>query len=542
MELEKLEEEFDRFIEFGGLLDRKMRRYLVQYLKQKAGMEEEMPPLLQETYYRYFRNALEELFDQQNLLELIRRREAVSRQVMADTLQWIRKASRDAQRVNPFEKESSRLSQWSITPLARWVTNWHIPLNFIRQNYRREQLDPDFYAQKFKQTLQEKPLEALDKEERERLEMLIKDFLAQWDALLSARLLEFQLKKLNESKEDFQDLLNAKVEEYNKLSSLIQPFAEYAGRYWDLSRELWQDSSFDVLERYQELLEDEESIRKLADKLGKMREAEIEIEEETYERVIVRKQWLEDMDAKSEIDGVRESNDLSALISSEVGLLADQDTETVFLQKFADQNLLTFRYLDRQLVTSEHEFTETDQVVKQKEKGPFIVCVDTSDSMTGEPEQIAKVLCFAILKMAAAENRRAYLINFSVGIKTIDLYDIANSIEQLAEFLQMSFRGSTDISPALYEVLRQLRGENYRDADVLVISDFIMYRLEEEITRGIRHFQQNKGTQFHSLTLSEKPFEQVLDLFDTNWLYNPRQKGIFQDLARGIHEIGERKV
>ena len=95
------------------------------------------------------------------------------------------------------------------------------------------------------------------------------------------------------------------------------------------------------------------------------------------------------------------------------------------------------------------------------------------------------------------QDRKAYLINFSVGIKTLDLHDIANSIDDISDFLNMSFYGGTDATLALNEAIRQLGNNDYEDADVLVVSDFIMHRLREDIFQQIAHYQQNKGTQFH---------------------------------------------
>ena len=159
--------------------------------------------------------------------------------------------------------------------------------------------------------------------------------------------------------------------------------------------------------------------------------------------------------------------------------------------------------------------------------------------MRGRPEHLAKVLCFAILKMAARENRKAYLINFSTGIQTIDLYDIGRSLDEIAGFLRMSFHGGTDITLALYEVLRQLQTESYRDADVLVISDFIMYKIEDDILARIKYHQQNNGTQFHSLTLHEDPNAEVIIQFVTNWVYDPEGKGIIREL-KGMLNVMDR--
>ncbi|MEL6696728.1 MAG: VWA domain-containing protein [Bacteroidota bacterium] len=536
---ERLQEEFERFIQFGSVLDTTTRKYLVQYLKQILQLGGSQPPEINDTYYRYFSRALDSIFDGHLLLELIDGKPGLTQQVASDTLFWIRKTFDKIREKNPFEDETQRLSAAGVMPLRAFVNRWYYILNFLQNQYPKDELDAGFYTQKFKELMGKRSFEELSTAEKTEIDDLFKDLLAQWDALCSAKLLKFQLEKLEEEKEDFQDLLDQKTQEYKKLYDLISPFGEYVGQYWDMSRELWQDTSFDLLEKYDDLLQNEDSIRELADLLGQMREAEIITEEEEYERVIVRKQWEEDDQNKAEIVGIHESDDLNNLVSSEIGLLGDELTEVLFLKKFADKGLQTFQYQDKHLVVSEDQFTETNLKIKRKEKGPFIVCVDTSDSMRGRPEHLAKVLCFAILKMAARENRKAYLINFSTGIQTIDLYDIGRSLDEIAGFLRMSFHGGTDITLALYEVLRQLQTESYRDADVLVISDFIMYKIEDDILARIKYHQQNNGTQFHSLTLHEDPNAEVIVQFDTNWVYDPEGKGIIREL-KGMLNVMDR--
>ncbi|HKK74167.1 MAG TPA: VWA domain-containing protein [Saprospiraceae bacterium] len=531
----KLEEEYQRFIEFGQLLDRQTRKYLVQYLQNLLGHADfSVPDELQDQYFQYFREGLDRLFATEDLIPILQKNDNITEQLVLDTLYWIRKTYNKVRQDNPYDDEVKRLTMWSITPKHVFVTRWSVMTEYLKSVYPKEQLDIGFYQDSFQEIIGSKPLTEIPPKEQERMELILTDLLAQWDALLNAKILEHQLKKLEEEREQYLELMEAKVEEYQKLMDIITPFSDYLG--WDMSRELWQDSSFDIIQKYDELLQDEESIKELADLLGRLREAEIELEEETFEKTIIRQEWVSDEFSKAEIVGVHESDDLSNLLSSEAGLLSDEGTEDLFLQKFAEKNLMTFRYEDRKLIQSEDKFTEVNQRVKQKEKGPFIVCVDTSESMTGRPEQIAKVLCLAILKMAIRENRRAYLINFSIGIKTLDLYDIANSVDELAKFLKMSFYGGTDISLPLSEALRQLKTNDYEDADVLVISDFIMYRVNKDVLKEVRHCQQNKGAQFHSLTLSDDPSSMILEYFDNNWLYDPKKKGIIRDLNREILE------
>lgn len=537
----QLKEEFDRFIEFGNLLDRTTRRYLAQYLHAQLVPDIPMPPEeIDDTYYRYFRRALDRIFADTDLLQLVRDKPRLSHQIASDTLYWLRKAHENLQATNPYDDERQRLSAATVMPLRDFVNRWHHITNYLRNQYRREELDIGFYEKRFEEFIGKKIYEDFSASQRKEIDRIFTDLIAQWDALYQARLLEFQLEKLEEEQQGFKDLMDQKIEEYQKLTDLVSPFAEYVGRYWDMSRELWEDSSFDILQKYHDLLQDEESIRELADLLGRMREAEIISDEEVYEEVIVRQEWVEDNENRAEIVGVNQSNDLNALLPSEAALLGDETTETLFLQKYADRILQTFHYQDQHLVKSEDRFTKVSQRTRLKEKGPFIVCVDTSDSMSGNAERIAKVICFAILRLAARENRRAYLINFSTGIKTIDLYDIGSSLDQIVGFLRMSFHGGTDITLALHEVLRQLQTESYRDADVLIVSDFIMYRIEDDILKRVKFHQQNNGTQFHSLTLHKDSNAEVIEQFDTNWIYNPGQKGIVRELSGALRTISNR--
>ena len=535
---EKLGLEYERFIEFGELLDRKMRQYLVQYLQHKfQGVPLDLPTL-KEDYFLYFQSALDDLAAIPNIHDLLGNQQMLQERIILDTLRWLRKTYQKVKTKHPYQQELDRLGNWAITPLHVFYGRWSILISYLSQQYSKEEIEIPFFRHQFQQLIDEAKGKAKTPEAKPKIEMLLTDILAQWDARLHAKILAFQLQQLEKERETFIELMEAKVTEYKQLTQLLNPFTDYLG--WDMSRSLWQKASFDLLNKYHDLLADEQSLQELADLLGSMREAEIEIEERRLEKTIVKQEWVKDEFSKAEIVGIHESDDLNNLLSSEISLLADEDTSSIFLKKYVDKGLLSFRYEEEKLVKSKDNWIEIQQGIRQKEKGPFIVCVDTSESMRGRPEQVAKTLCLGILKMAIRENRRAYLINFSIGIKTLDLYDISNSMDELAAFLGMSFYGGTDISLPLYEAVRQLQTENYEDADVLVISDFIMYKVDKRVLEDIRHHQQNRGTQFHSLTLSDEPNTFILEQFDTNWQYNPKEKGIMRALSHELAALGKR--
>ena len=533
-----LEEEYDRFIEFGGILDKKMRKYLIQYLQNKFDPDRHLIPELNDRYYNYFKAALDDIFIIDGLFEVINQNISIRKRVMLDTIYWLKKSYKKIRKKHLYEEEEQRLESWSITPVHIFLKRWPALPTYLSSIYRRDELDTQFFKTKFEALINTDKISDISTEDQKNIDLLIKDILAQWDALLYAKILVYQINKFEENKESYIEFVSQKVEEYNKLKDLIKPFSEYFG--WDMSRKLWQKTSFKVIEEYGELLEDEKSIKELADLLGSMREAEIEMEEETLEKTIIRQEWVTDETMKSEIVGTETSNNLSDMLSAEASLLSDKETEVYFLKKYAEKKLLTFRYEDKKLVKSEDHILEVNQRVKQKEKGPFIICVDTSESMDGRPEKIAKAMTFGVLKMAMKQNRRAYLINFSAGVKTLDLYNIAESIDEIAAFLQMSFHGGTDATLALHEAIRQLETKNYEDADILMVSDFVMYKLGDDIQKLIHHYQINKNTQFHSLAIGKQSNDDVLHYFDTNWKYNPKVKGIVKSLTQGLKDIGER--
>lgn len=538
--IQKLEEGYDRFIRFGQVLDKASRKYFVAYLKnllQGTELDED----LQSDYFHYFSDALEDLFEDAALKKIAQEHQFLGAQIIADTLQWFRKTYGKLAQKHPFEEEQQELESWSVRHLRQFTRSWNFLIQKVSSFYPREEIDPSFHQQKFKDLIGSKSYEELDENLKQEIERVFHDLLGQWDARIQAKILNFQMQKLKQEKEDFKEKLEAKVMEFQKLTSLVKPFTEHISKYWDMSRALWEDSTLDLVERYDKLLEDEEELNRLAELLGRLRKAEIETQEESYEKVITFKEWVKDPNMRSEIVGVESGNDLNQILPSEVALFGGE-TEWQFLKRFAEEQLQVHQFEDKRLINSSKVFSETYQKVKKKEKGPFIVCVDTSGSMEGEPERIAKVLCFGILKMAAEDQRQAYLINFSSGIHTVDLYNLVDSIDEVASFLQKSFHGGTDISLALSEALKQLETHRYRDADVLIISDFIMYRISDDLRASMEKQQHNNGTQFHSLIITDQANEEVISAFDNVWSYNPDEKGVVREIYRNLEELRTRQI
>jgi hypothetical protein len=114
----------------------------------------------------------------------------------------------------------------------------------------------------------------------------------------------------------------------------------------------------------------------------------------------------------------RRSDDIARMLPMELALLGHPRLNTLWHAKRAERTLMTYQL---QGVLSEHtpqerEFIEQQQEQNKKPKkghGPIIVCLDTSGSMQGEAEQVAKALVLEALCIAFAEDRRCFVYSFS---------------------------------------------------------------------------------------------------------------------------------
>lgn len=381
---------------------------------------------------------------------------------------------------------------------------------------------------------------------RNRFEAIKEMILAKWQEQLLKKQLQWEKEQIKQKMKDFNQKLDDKARKVKDLKRNLQKcgmadeLGMDSGYFWDLGDGNFQNVNFNVLEEYSRLLERDPSIKKLAEMLGRMHQSEKECDEEIYVSIESQTEWKFRTAIKSELVGVRESDDLSSLLPTEVTFLSDPELELVFYKKLAEKKLATYDYHakmpEKYEEAIEVEVSNTRQKAKESEKGPFIICVDTSGSMGGTPEMVAKTLCFAILKIAMRDNRKAYLISFSTRIETIELTDIRNSLKKVIAFLQMSFHGGTDATPALNKALDMLNHADYKLSDVIMVSDFCMGNLGSSLNSKIQNAKKNK-TKFHSLEIGYGSNGGVVDLFDSNWFYDERDpNGSIKRVTKNIKD------
>lgn len=225
-----------------------------------------------------------------------------------------------------------------------------------------------------------------------------------------------------------------------------------------------------------------------------------------------------DRSQREEISGIETGDRIEDLLPSERGLLADPELSVLFDIKYAEKRLMCF---EKQSYAEIEVFEENQTVSAANEAlGPVIMCIDTSGSMEGTPETIAKAVALYISLTAHRQHRRCYLINFSVGTRSIDISP-AGGIRGLMDFLSMSFHGGTDIVPAMREAMDKIGEEEYEKADILAISDFAMPPDAFDPLSSQMQRVRETGCRFYSLTVGNFPYGPRLeDIFDGCWDYD----------------------
>jgi uncharacterized protein with von Willebrand factor type A (vWA) domain len=293
---------------------------------------------------------------------------------------------------------------------------------------------------------------------------------------------------------------------------------------WDGSPGEWRGTDWDSLADYASRLESWPELTRLAEIIGRSHVAtERRLVSRTVRDVVVRPIGL----GKSEVTGFNFGDDVTSLIPSEISLLADPDTEELFYAKLAHKELLQFDYRREKVVRETRDRTvhATEDVIVRR--GPVVVCVDTSGSMIGDPEMVSKTVTLALARRLHTDRRDIHVIAFSTDTRSFVLGAESPDFRALCGFLSGGFHGGTDLRPALHEALAALETNRFRNADVLVLSDFRVPKIADRFIERIKR-QQSSGTLFNSLTVARGGVRDPLHIFDNSWLF---------DISEGVRGI-----
>ncbi len=251
----------------------------------------------------------------------------------------------------------------------------------------------------------------------------------------------------------------------------------YPGRSWDHSMLELHRAYFANLNKYSKIVERNEDIRKILDLIGRM-------EMEYGARRLSMASY-----SHSELYSVTTSGDLQHMLPVESVKLQDETLKSLFYARWAEGKLLTYQLTGRNWADG-----------ARKRRGPMVAMVDTSGSMHGAPEVVAKSVVLALVRRMLKASRDVKVFLFSsVGQSAeIELTDNRKMATEFLDFLNYTFEGGTDFNTALKEGLGALKERQYLNADILFITDGLSVVSDPRIMAGLDEVKK-KGTRLFTI-------------------------------------------
>jgi len=528
--LQRVHQELANFILFGGLMDKPSREDIAEILYlhfvdpaydsikklEKAGIASKYP-----RWHRLISTVME----QKDLRRLTQNNTDFALSVARETLDWCKKVHLQFEQQNVNSDDEFQLRKMREKTRELTDNRWKALIDFLIDIYPERREDWLFWRDTHKKEFQDviqTPEDSPDYErELKELEVIRTSILNEWEGLLNQEKSQLQEVFMGRAFNQYYGELNRKVAQLQELGDLMSPFFNFLGHVWNDAIGNWNQINWDNIEEYAQQLKRDRHLRELAYMLGRWNSTRHSIVEEKLQKVVPKRQWKPNPYGKSEIIGIHHSDQLSAMLPSETALLSSPETEILLSKKYVEKKLLTFQYRSQDF-SYQHEEEEEPILTQKDSPGPFLLVIDTSGSMFGDPERIAKALAMGILEIALRHKRQVYLISFSTGIQCIEMTGMEEDLSAMIEFLKMSFHGGTDIQPALKESLRMLKEEDYQQADVLIMSDFVVPRLDRSLYDEIMEIRREKGVRFHSMYITRRADKRLspLPIFDHHWIYD----------------------
>ncbi len=348
-----------------------------------------------------------------------------------------------------------------------------------------------------------------------------------WRIEYEKQLIEWQLQEIQNLRDQLLKELKDWFETIKQMKEVIDSLGIRTGVLWDLSAGKLSKQDISFLKQWAEYLKNDENVRELCELMGKLHREQQSHRTEVINSTVQYCVTRPDIHSNEEIIGIKLGRDIENVIPQELALLSDPDVALLFDLKYVENRLMCFSKQGYKSETYEETIQETVTVAEEEKMGPIIICVDTSASMSGAPENIAKALTLSLSSKAVSQKRKCYLINFSTSIDTLDLTP-PKGIADLIDFLKMSFHGGTDVAPALYEGVRMMAEADYKKSDLLVISDFVIHSLSSDIVSRCK-IQKKENNRFFSLSIGTFGTQRVVEgIFDQSWTYDSHRGSISQ--------------
>lgn len=312
--------------------------------------------------------------------------------------------------------------------------------------------------------------------------------------------------------EDLSAAWSERVRAWAAISEVFGDLSMIMGRGWDLSVGVLKHTGWSDVVRLHELIKKLPQLREIVQSLGRLHVSDTR--ESVVEAIFAPVQRLEEeqrevwtRNVPTETRGIERSGEIARMLPAEAASLGHPKLRYLWHARRAERALLTYRI---EGIEGERSFVERESKevqkypIPRKERGPILAVMDTSGSMYGLPETVAKALVLEALRTAHQERRRCFLYSYS-GPGQIQEQELDLSIDgigRLLYFLSQSFGGGNDEVGVMTKVVQRLSEEDWKKADVVFVSDG-----EWPAPTALLHLVERAravGTRFHGIQIGNR--------------------------------------
>jgi len=223
-----------------------------------------------------------------------------------------------------------------------------------------------------------------------------------------------------------------------------------------------------------------------------------------WARLVAASQKRKVLHGQDDVVGVTLGGDVSSLIASESGKLADDDMALDVMRRIVESSAMV----------------RDQRGVEKVAKGPIVVIVDESGSMSGDPVCNAKAYALAMYRLAKHQNRWCCLVGFSGSAdgNYLAIRPGEDKTDDLFEWLEHFFSGGTDMDVPLVELPKKWAelGMPAGRTDIIQITD-AECRVPPEMAATFNAWKAQNKVRFNAILVGAGDGKSLKCVADRIW-------------------------
>ena len=235
------------------------------------------------------------------------------------------------------------------------------------------------------------------------------------------------------------------------------------------------------------------------------------------------------VDQPGAVRGIKRSGLISRMLASEAALIRHPVLHRLWRARLAESQLLSFE--DEAVLTQWVPCPDARRVLAAatepapRGQGPFAECLDTSGSMHGAPENVAKACVLQVLRTAHQSRRACRLLAFGGPDELIERElspDLAG-LDALLAVMGQSFDGGTDVQTPLERAVALVHRQGWALADILIVSDG-EFGVTPSTLAALRAGKAELGLRVHGILIGDRETIGLLEVCDAiHWVRDWRR-------------------